>query len=148
MGTLKSLIRQFIEREGMAIGWFSVLQAVPWGQVIDNAPKVVDGAKKFWNAVARKHDDEPQEVADVTYFPADQSEALSLMSQRLAVLEKSTDELHRQMVESSALISTLADQNVQLIARIESNRKRMFWLTLVCAVLSGVVLIGAVLMYG
>jgi len=31
----------------MAIPWFSMLQAVPWGQVIDNAPKVVDGAKKL-----------------------------------------------------------------------------------------------------
>ena len=31
----------------MAIPWLTVLQAVPWGDVIRNAPKVADGAKKL-----------------------------------------------------------------------------------------------------
>jgi hypothetical protein len=38
----------------MAIGWLAVLQNVPWSEVINNAPKVADGAKKLWNAVTRK----------------------------------------------------------------------------------------------
>jgi hypothetical protein len=120
----------------MAIGWFSVLQAVPWGQVIDNAPKVVDGAKKFWNAVAKKAAHEDFEVSEVEPVYSDDLEDLSAIKNRLTVLEKSTADLHKQMLASSELIKTLADQNAQLIARIEANRKRTVWLTLVCVVMS------------
>lgn len=30
----------------MAIGWLAVLQMVPWSDVINNAPKVAEGAEK------------------------------------------------------------------------------------------------------
>jgi hypothetical protein len=38
----------------MAIGWLTVLKMVPWGEVIENAPKVAIGAKKLWDKVGRK----------------------------------------------------------------------------------------------
>ena len=38
----------------MAIPWLSVLKMVPWSEVISNAPKVAEGAKKLWTAVSRK----------------------------------------------------------------------------------------------
>ena len=37
----------------MAAGWVTVLQMVPWGEVIKNAPKVADGAVKLWNSVSK-----------------------------------------------------------------------------------------------
>lgn len=115
----------------MAIPWFSVLQAVPWGQVIDNAPKVVEGAKKFWSAVARNPPAEEGEVVDLPP-ELDEGAAVRSLKKRLVVLEKSNADLHQQMLASSELIKTLADQNAQLIKRIEANRKRMTLLTLVC----------------
>ena len=39
----------------MAIGWLTILQSVPWTEVIKNAPKVAEGARKLWSAVAKKH---------------------------------------------------------------------------------------------
>ena len=36
----------------MAVGWLMVLQSVPWSDVIKNAPKLAEGAKKLWDAVA------------------------------------------------------------------------------------------------
>lgn len=38
----------------MAIGWFALLTKVPWSEVISNAPKVADAAKKLWKVVADK----------------------------------------------------------------------------------------------
>ena len=38
----------------MAIGWLTVLQSVPWSDVVRNAPKVAAGAKKLWDNVANK----------------------------------------------------------------------------------------------
>ncbi len=117
----------------MAIPWFSVLQAVPWGQVIDNAPKVVDGAKKFWSAVASKPATYEGDVVDLPP-EVDEGAAVRALKKRLVILEKSNADLHQQMLASSELIKTLADQNAQLVKRIEANRKRMTWLTLVCVI--------------
>ena len=36
------------------IGWLAVLQLVPWSDVIKNAPKAADGAKKLWQSVRKK----------------------------------------------------------------------------------------------
>ena len=49
----------------------------------------------------------------------------------MADLQVATAELHQQMFESSALIQSLADQNAQLVQRIELNRKRLLVLVLV-----------------
>ena len=38
----------------MAIGWLTILKSVPWTEVIKNAPKVAEGARKLWNAVGRQ----------------------------------------------------------------------------------------------
>ena len=43
-------------------------------------------------------------------------------------LETAITDLHAQMLASSELIKALADQNAQLIKRIEFNRVRWLWL--------------------
>ena len=43
-------------------------------------------------------------------------------------MEIATADLHNQMLASSELIKTFAEQNTQLIARIEANRVRFMWL--------------------
>lgn len=126
----------------MAIPWFTVLQAVPWGQVIENAPKVVDGAKRLWSAVATKSTPQEFEVADVEPIYSDDEQALKAIRSRLTALEKSTADLHKQMLASSELIKTLADQNAHLIQRIEANRKRMVFLTVICVVMSAIAVAG------
>lgn len=126
----------------MAIGWLAVLQAVPWGQVIDNAPKVVDGAKKLWSSVSRKPAAEEFDVSDMQ---ASSDEDPGITQKRLTALEKKTAELHEQMVTSSALIKELADQNTQLIARIEANRVRTAWLMAICIAVAIVALTALVL---
>lgn len=126
----------------MAIGWLAVLQAVPWGQVIDNAPKVVDGAKKLWSSVSRKPAAEEFDVSDMQ---ASSDEDPGIIQKRLTALEKKTAELHEQMVTSSALIKELADQNTQLIARIEANRVRTAWLMAICIAVAIVALTALVL---
>jgi hypothetical protein len=114
----------------MAIGWLTVLKSVPWGEVISNAPKVAQGAKKLWNAVSNK----PPSPAMPT--PA----AHAPDPQALATLQAAVNDLHGQMLSSSELIKALAEQNTQLIKRIELNRIRLLWL----AGVTGVVAIVAV----
>lgn len=106
----------------MAIGWMTILQNVPWSDVIRNAPKVADGARKLWRKVGGKGG-EGEPGTDVADAPVD----LPVEAQ-LARLQSQVDALHSQMLASSEVIQSLAEQNAQLIARIEVNRRRLLWL--------------------
>ncbi|WP_296491262.1 hypothetical protein [Rhodoferax sp.] len=112
----------------MAIGWLTVLKLVPWGDVIENAPKVASGAKKLWQSVGKK----PAVVvpvrpaADVVLGSG--PSAVADLQVRVASLEVAVADLHQQMLASSELIQSLANQNTQLIKRVEANRVRTLWL--------------------
>jgi len=130
----------------MAIGWLTVLQSVPWSDVISNAPKVAEGAKKLWNMVGRQS--APPDSSEASTQPAGLSEAqtLSVLSDRTVALEAAVADLHDQMLASSELIKALAEQNAQLIQRIEANRVRVRWIgaavvTLALAALVGLLLV-------
>ena len=119
------------------MSWLTVLKLVPWTDVIKNAPAVADGAKKLWKSVGKN------EVAETGGAPAPptselstlpESQAIALLERQIGALEVTVDELHQQMRESSELIKALADQNTQLIKRVEVNRRRIW-------VLAGLILI-------
>lgn len=128
----------------MAISWLTVLQNVPWTDVISNAPKVADGAKKLWSSVARKREHPNVQEEGRTEARTAESAAVAALRAEIEALEEELDELRGQMVASSGLIKDLADQNAQLIARMELMRRRMTWvagaagLALVLAVAGGV----------
>ena len=57
-----------------------------------------------------------------------ESQAIGLLERQLGALDVTVSDLHEQMRESSELIKALADQNTQLIKRVEVNRRRILWL--------------------
>ena len=128
----------------MAIGWLSVLKMVPWGDVIENAPKVAQGAKKFLSAVGKKA---VPGVSD-TLYPAtptqaagEQDTVVAALQKQVAELQAATTELHLQMLQSSALIQSLAEQNTQLVQRVELIRKRVLLLAVVTLMLAAALLV-------
>ncbi len=102
----------------MAIGWLTVLQNVPWSDVIGNAPKVAEGAKKLWGAMRKTPPAAEERAANP---PSDAA--------RIAALEAGVTDLNRQLLESAAIITSLAEQNAQLVQRIETNRRWLVWLS-------------------
>lgn len=129
----------------MAIGWFTILAAVPWQEVIKNAPKVADGAKKLWNAVAKKSPQAELPPRNVEPTLTGEARAVVELELRLAAVEAEVSELHNQMLASSELIKALAEQNAQLIKRIETNRVRVVWLTAGTIVIFIIAIVGLVL---
>jgi hypothetical protein len=108
----------------MALGWLAVLKSVPWTEVVRNAPLVATGAKKLWDTVAvKKGGFQPQ--ADMPQEPP----TLEGLQAQVANLQAMMTESQRRLGDSSALVAELAEQNSQLIARIEALRKRQIWLT-------------------
>lgn len=120
----------------MAIGWLTVLKSVPWSEVISNAPKVADAAKKLWNAVAKKSvSSEPPTTAATSALSPEES-AIAALETRLLAMETAFADLQGQLLASSELIKALADQNTQLIKGIEVNRVRGLWLAAAVAVVA------------
>ena len=129
----------------MAIGWLTALKVIPWADVISTAPVVVDGAKKLWSSVGKKP--APPELAAVAPPPVSLPEArvIAALEARIAALEVEASDLHGQMLASSELIKALAEQNTQLISRIETSRVRLLWLAVATAA-TGLVAIGALVL--
>ncbi len=122
----------------MAIGWLTVLKMVPWTDVISNAPVVAEGAKKLWKAVAKKA---PATAADTGFEPGSASDSLdppslTSLQMQLTATEAAVADLRQQMLASSELIKELAEQNTQLIKRVETNRARLVWLAVFTAALA------------
>jgi hypothetical protein len=120
----------------------SVLSNIPWGQVVENAPKVADGAARLWNAVTRKKPDQSPDanaksVADVA--PSD----TEILKRRLVAMEEHIHRLKEQMGASAELIKALAEQNTQLVRKIELNSVRLLRLATATAI-GAVALVGAI----
>ena len=131
----------------MAIGWLTVLQSVPWTEVISNAPKLAEGAKKLWNKAASNP--APQEAPEPAAAPtaSPESQAIAALEVRAKAMEASLADLHGQLLASSELIKALADQNAQLVARVEANRVRVLWLSVATGVIALIALLGVALMF-
>ncbi|HEY9098906.1 MAG TPA: hypothetical protein VIN38_08550 [Thiobacillus sp.] len=112
----------------MAIGWITLLKGVPWSGVISTAPLVAEGAKQLWKAVSKQppsaHSTRPTQPDTASTDSTTADYAI-----RLAAQEAAINDLRTQMLKSSELIKVLADQNTQLIRRVEANRVRTRWLT-------------------
>jgi hypothetical protein len=100
----------------------TVLSNIPWGQVVDNAPKVAEGAAKLWSSVSgfrsKKTGRSEADTPAGTTLPSD----TDVLRARIQSLEEAVGSLQEQMQASSELIKALADQNTQLVQRIELNR--------------------------
>ena len=105
---------------------FTVLSNIPWGQVIDNAPKVADGATRLWNSVgALRKKGAPAAEAPVPAEEGVPQTPVEQLRARAKALEIQVQHLSEQMQASSELIKALADQNAQLVQRVELNRVRL-----------------------
>lgn len=117
----------------MAISWLTVLQSVPWSEVISNAPKVAEGARKLWKTVSGKPSAPEVPVPDAQPALSPQERAIAASEARIQTLEGAVSDLHAQMLASSELIQALAEQNRQLIVRAETSRVRVLWLAVATA---------------
>lgn len=119
---------------------FTVLTNIPWGVVVENAPKVADGAAKLWNTVTRWKKSDPVQNGQIdapTLKPMSETESVST---RLHTVEESVRHLNEQMHASTALIKDLADQNTLLVQRIELHRLRQVRLTAIAGCIGAMLL--------
>ena len=112
----------------MAAGWWTVLKTVPWSDVINAAPQVATGARRLWDTVNRK----PGAVDPATglspEMAAQEDDIIGLLIARSEQNDAELNDLRNQMRSASELIANLADQNAQLIAKMDVQRQKITWL--------------------
>ena len=118
------------------VGWLAVLQLVPWSDVIKNAPKAADGAKKLWHSVRKRPLSSPAD-GNARALPG---ELQTPLQTRMAAMQCDLADLQAQMLASAALIQTLAEQHAQLVQRAEATRQRLKLLLVVAVLLVAAVL--------
>lgn len=118
----------------MAAGWIAALKMVPWADVVGSAPVVADGAKKLWNAVARKKAS-PASGEITPDVPAGAG-TMARMEAKVAALESKVSELEHEMLSSSEVIKALAEQNARLIQMLDLFRRRQRLLMIAGALLA------------
>ena len=111
----------------MPIPWLVVLQSVPWVDVIRNAPKVAEGAKRLWSSVSGKSPLQNDNLAERELETVNPAELLT----RLRAAETEIAALHTQMLASTELIKTLAEQNAEMAKGMEAYRRRLSWLSII-----------------
>ena len=105
----------------MAIGWLTVIKMVPWVDLVSNAPKLAEGAKKLWDSAAKKSPPSAQRTSHTSANLSPEAQAIAGLTSQVASLQQAVTDLQQEMLDSSKLIKALADQNAQLV-------QRTFWL--------------------
>lgn len=109
----------------MAFPWMLALKVIPWGDVIEHAPKVLNGARKLLDK--QKASPEPTTSTSVQ-IP--ETEALRL-------LQQSQQQLRHDLAQLTQMTTELAEQNSRLVQAVDVLRWRTRWLAGVCALLLG-----------
>ena len=102
----------------MAVGWMSALKLVPWGDVIEATPKIMQAARKL--------------ISNTRKAPPPEAPAQRIDStpDQLAVLQARMAQLEEDQRASAALIKSLAEQNAQLVRAVDGLRRRSLHLLL------------------
>lgn len=117
----------------MAAGWLRMLKAVPWGEVLAAAPQVAGSARRLWETVGRRGAPEPGIDLGEAMAHAPIDEDIAILAARIEQQDATIVQLHGQVREATKVITELADQNAQLVARMQGARERLATITLVAA---------------
>ena len=123
--------------------WMTALKLVPWGDVIEAAPQVLQAAKKLMGKTGAAGT-APAAGVTGTLTGTDDSPSTPVTAQ-LQHLRERVAQLEQEQQDSAALIQSLAEQNAVVIRAVEALRLRNQRLGLALVVLG--VLVAGVLVW-
>ncbi len=100
--------------------WMTALKLVPWGDVIEATPQILQSARKLMGKTRAGGNAEPAAgtlTGDEIPSPASHAVQLQQLRDRVAQLEQ-------EQRDSAALIQSLAEQNAVVIKAVEALRQR------------------------
>lgn len=117
----------------MAIPWLLALKVIPWGDVIEHAPKVLNAARKL---MERQKTPESNGVATSPQdLVSDTPPSLGELRNRLIEARQLIDQQTQTQTQMAQTLAELAEQNARLVAAVELLRVRTRVLMFVLAAL-------------
>jgi small-conductance mechanosensitive channel len=118
----------------MAIPWLLALKVIPWGDVIEHAPKVLNAARKLMDR------EKAPESAPVTAarmdLVSDTTPSLGELRNRLIEARQLIDQQAQTQDQMAQTLAELAEQNARLVAAVQLLRVRTRLLMFVIAALA------------
>lgn len=107
----------------MAIPWLVALKVIPWGDVIEHAPKVLSAARKLLDRQRTQVPSAapPRDMVDL----ADQvPPSLGELKTRLVAAQQQIDSQALAQEQLAQTLAELAEQNARLVSAVEVLRVR------------------------
>jgi hypothetical protein len=130
----------------MAVPWLLALKVIPWGDVIEHAPKVLKGAQRLLDR--QRQGNRVPEAAPVGAAPESGMTGragMDVLREQVAQLQAELQGQRADVQQLTEMTAELAQQNTRLVQAVDVLRWRTRWLGLACAVLA---LLGAVAWWG
>ncbi|MBV7455389.1 hypothetical protein KW843_12985 [Acidovorax sp. sif1233] len=115
----------------MAAGWVAALKLVPWGDVIEATPQILQAARKLLGTTQKGNAD-----AAAGALEGAGGEPAIPVALQLQHLRDRVARLEQEQQESAVLIQSLAQQNAQVVQAVEVLRQRHRRLTVAMGVLA------------
>lgn len=109
----------------------TVLSNIPWGTVIDAAPRIADGAGRLWEAARNLRRPKTPEAPDAEATADPPISDTARLQSRVDELEAAVQAMREQLQASAQVVKELADQNALLVQRIDLARRRILLLAVV-----------------
>ena len=116
----------------MAAGWIAALKLVPWGDVIEATPQILQAAKKLLGTTQKGNAD----AAPGALEGGAGGEPAMPVALQLQHLRDRVAQLEREQQESAVLIQSLAEHNAQVVRAMEVLRQRQQRLTVAAGILA------------
>jgi len=105
----------------MAIPWLLALKVIPWGDVIEHAPKVLSAARKLMD---RQRAEPPPAPVTTTELVGDAPPSLGELKNRLIAAQVQLDRQAQLQDQLTRTLADLAEQNARLVAAVNVLRLR------------------------
>ncbi|MBL0917288.1 MAG: hypothetical protein IBJ14_01150 [Hydrogenophaga sp.] len=105
----------------MAIPWIAALKIIPWGDVIEHAPKVLNAARKLLDKQKAPSVSVP---AGPPLDPAAEPPSLGELRNRLIEARQLIDQQAAAQQQMAQTLTELAEQNARLVEAVQLLRVR------------------------
>lgn len=128
----------------MPFPWMLALKVIPWGDVIEHAPKVLNAARKLLDKTPGANNaDGPVPAREVIDTQTATPPSLGELKNRLIAAQQQIDRQAKVQEDMAQTLAELAEQNARLVGAVEVLRTRTRMLLLgMGALLVGLLIFG------
>ena len=127
----------------MALPWLLALKVIPWGDVIEHAPKVLNAARKLMDR-QKSPESAPVSAKQPMDLVSDTPPSLGELRNRLIEARQLIDQQAQTQTQMAQTLAELAEQNARLVAAVELLRVRTrLFMFVIAALAIGVVVLFA-----